>query len=711
MNTPRRAPRVPPEGGRTLRPGKAGSVGALDGGPSRRTSGLRTWAEALPRETRDTLFLLAVVGWVVFMQVSNVPWWCSVLTAGVLVWRATLALRGQPLPRWPWRLGLLVLASAFTWATHGTLLGQDAGVTLVVVLLALKTLEMRARRDAFVVFFLAFFTLLTHFFHSQSLLTAAGILIALLGLLTALVNAHMPVGRPPLAQAARIAVGMAAMGAPIMLVLFLLFPRISPLWGVPGDDRGRSGLSGTMRVGQIAELVLDDSIAMRLRFEGAPPAQGELYFRGPVLSAFDGVEWRPSRSEFPLSMALPSELAVSGEPVRYEVTMEPNRRPWVFLLEAATEPPDLPGMRVRMTNELQWLTDRPIGSLVRYSATSHTSFRHGPREHTVALQDHVTLPPGYNPRTLAFAQELRRMHGSGPEATPRLVDAVMERLRSGGYTYTLEPGVYGQHTADEFWFDRRMGFCEHIASSFVILMRALDIPARIVTGYQGGELNGLDGYWTVRQRDAHAWTEVWHAGQGWVRVDPTSAVAPGRTGSLQRLDAPEGAFAGALRNLNPGVAAQLRGAWEAVNNSWNQWVLNYTQGRQLDLLKNLGFSSPGWNDLAYVLIGVVVAVSLIGAAWALWERQQHDPWLRLLQRARSRLAPLGVDSADHTPPRELALRVQLRWGQAEAAQRVAQWLLRLEAQRYARPGDATTPNLATLQREFRQLAWPRKDPV
>lgn len=676
-----------------------------------RNNGLRAWLEALPRETRDTLFLLAVVGWVVLMQVAHVPWWCSALTGGVLVWRATLALRGRPLPRWPWRLGLLVVASAATWATHGTLLGQDAGVTLVVVLLALKTLEMRARRDAFVVFFLAFFTLLTHFFHSQSLLTAAGILVALLGLLTALVNAHMPVGRPPLAQAARIAAGMAVMGAPIMLVLFLLFPRISPLWGVPGDDRGRSGLSATMRVGQIAELVLDESIAVRLRFEGSPPPQSELYFRGPVLSAFDGVEWRPTRSDFPVAMALQNGLTVSGPPVRYEVTMEPSRRPWLFLLEAATEPPEVPEMRVRMTNELQWLTDRPIGSLVRYSATSHTSFRHGPLEHTVALQDHVALPPGYNPRTLAFAQELRRAHGSGPEATPRLVDAVMERLRTGGYVYTLEPGVYGQHTADEFWFDRRMGFCEHIASSFVILMRALDIPARIVTGYQGGELNGVDGYWTVRQRDAHAWTEVWHAGQGWVRVDPTSAVEPGRTGSLQRLGAPEGALAGALRNINPGIAAQLRATWEAVNNSWNQWVLNYTQGRQLDLLKNLGFTSPSWADLAYALIGVVVAASLIGAAWTLWERQQHDPWLRLLQRARARLSTLGVDSADHTPPRELAMRVQQRWGQADAAQRVAQWLLQLEAQRYARPGDATLPNLATLQREFRQLAWPRKDPV
>ncbi len=661
----------------------------------------------LPRDTRDTLFLLAVIGWVAFMQVGHTPWWCTALTAGVLVWRTLLALRGLPLPGWPVRVGLLCITLVATFMTHSTLLGRDAGVTLIVVLLALKTLEMRARRDAFVVFFLAFFTLLTHFFYSQSLLTAAGILVALLGLLTALVNAHMPVGRPPLSQAARIAGGMALMGAPIMLVLFLLFPRLSPLWGVPGqDETGRSGLSGSMKVGQIAELVLDDSIAFRIRFEGRPPPQAQLYFRGPVLSSFDGSEWRVLRSGFPQSMALPTDLQVSGPPVRYDVTMEPNRRPWLFVMESTPQAPEVPDNAVRMSNELQWFTQRPLNTLVRYSAESYPTFRHGPLTQVVGLQDQIELPAGFNPRTLALAQELRREHGAGPEASPKLVDAVMNRLRTGGYTYTLEPGVFGANTADEFWFDKRQGFCEHIASSFVILMRALDIPARVVTGYQGGELNGVDGYWTVRQRDAHAWTEVWLQGQGWVRVDPTSAVAPGRVGSIQRLSAPQGALAGAIGNLNPNIAAQLRAAWEAVNNSWNQWVLNYTQGRQLDLLKNLGFQSPSWTDLAYVLIGVVVFVSLLGAAWTLWERQQHDPWLRLLQRARARLHKLGVESADHTPPRELAQRVQQRWGHAGAAAPLAQWLLQLEAQRYARPGASNT-TLASLQREFQRLAWPK----
>ena len=661
---------------------------------------------SLPRDTRDTLFLLVVIGWVVVMQVAHIPWWCSVLTAGVLVWRARLALRNLPLPGWPIRLGLLLVALLATGFTHQTLLGRDAGVTLVVVLLALKTLELRARRDAFVIFFLAFFALLTHFFYSQSLLTAAGILIALLGLLTALVNAHLPVGRPPLLLSARTAGGMALLGAPIMLVLFLLFPRMAPLWGLPDDGMsGRSGLSGTMKVGEIAKLVLDDRTALRVRFEGQPPPQGQLYFRGPVLSDFDGVEWRPLRSGFPAQMALPANLQVTGEPVRYQITMEPNQRPWLLLLEATPEAPRLPAGEARMTADLQWRTDRPVSERVRFNAVSYPQFRHGPAEQVVGLQDHLELPPGYNPRTLSLAQQLRRELGAGPQNAPALVDAVMTRLRTGGYSYTLEPGVYGANTADEFWFDRREGFCEHIASSFVILMRAMDIPARLVTGYQGGELNGVDGYWTVRQRDAHAWTEVWLQGQGWVRVDPTSAVSPGRIGSLERLRAPEGLLAGAVRTFNPTLAAQLRDVWEAVNTRWDQWVLNYTQGQQLNLLKHLGFQAPSWTDLAYVLIGVVVVVSMVGAAWTLWERQQHDPWLRLLRRTALRLHRLGLTEHDKLTPRGLAQRVRQHWGDTAFAYNLSDWLLRLEAQRYARNSPLT---LATLQAEYQQLGWPRE---
>ena len=672
-----------------------------------------TRLRTLPRDGRDTLFLLLVIGWVVLPQVGKLPLWCSLLGLGVLLWRGRLALQSRPLPGKWWLFGLLLATLGATLATHKTLLGRDAGVTLIVVLLTLKTLELRARRDAFVIFFLSFFAMLTNFFFSQSLLTAAAMLVALLGLLTALVNAHMPVGRPPLAEAAATAAWMALLGAPIMAALFVLFPRFAPLWGIPSDGMsGRSGLSSSMEVGNLASLALDETIALRVRFEGRAPQQSDLYFRGPVLTVFDGRAWRPLPGRLAQqpggrfdTQAQPSaQLQVSGDAVRYEVTLEPSNRPWLLLLDAAVNPPSVNGTEALMTSELQWLLPRPVTDLLRYRAESHFQYRHGPLASGDTLPlEYRELPPGFNPRTMELATELMRISPAGPADKAALVRAAIVRLQTGGYGYTLEPGVYGAHTADEFWFDRREGFCEHIASAFVVLMRAMDIPSRVVTGYQGGELNAVDGFWVVRQSDAHAWTEVWLAGRGWVRVDPTSAVAPGRTGSLQRLQPPRGAFATAIGTLGPNLSATLRAGWEAMNNGWNQWVLNYTQSKQLSLLENLGFQSPRWEDLGYVLLALVVLGALSGAAWTFWERCRHDPWLRLLDRVRRRLEQAGLDLTPASGPRRMATAVTARFGQN--AQAVADWLLRLEAHRYAR---APHGSLAILRHEFNRLPWPRQ---
>lgn len=672
--------------------------------------------KALPRDARDTLFLLAVIAWVILPQAGKLPLWCGTLAALVLLWRGWLAVTARPLPGKWWLLGLLALTLGVTLYTHRTLFGRDAGVTLIVVLLALKTLELRARRDAFVIFFLGFFTMLSNFFFSQSLLTAAAMLVALLGLLTALVNAHMRVGRPPLMTALKTASWMTLLGAPIMAVLFVLFPRLAPLWGIPSDAMtGRSGLSASMQVGNIASLALDSSIALRIKFDGRPPPQADLYFRGPVLSAFDGREWRPPSGRYSQRLPLDSGLVVGGAPVNYEVTLEPNNRPWLFVLDAAITAPQVTGFDLVMTSDLRWIANRPFSDIVRYRATSYPNFRYGPLNATgsALLGQFIDLPPGFNPRTLQLAADLRRdpLLRSADSAT--LVNAVLERLRTGGYRYTLDPGISGQHSADEFWFDTREGFCEHIASAFVILMRSLNVPARVVTGYQGGELNNLDGFWTVRQSDAHAWAEVWQTGRGWMRVDPTSAVAPSRVGTLQRLQPPRGVFAGALGALSPDLVDRLRQGWEALNNGWNQWVLNYTQSRQLDMLKNLGFESPSWEDLSYLLIGIVVLVSLCGAAWTLWERTRDDPWRHLLGRARKRLAAAGLQAPPQAPPRELARLVALRFGPdgPAGAQALQRWLLRLEALRYA-PSAATTERagtrLAALRREFKQLTWPAR---
>ena len=675
---------------------------------------LRQHLARLPREARDTLFLLGVIAWVIAPQVAHLPVWASAFAAALLGWRGVMAVQGRPLPgRWA-IAALLALACLGTLLTHKTLLGRDAGVTLIVLLLALKMLELRARRDAMVVFFLGFFTMLSNFFFSQSLTTAAAMLVALLGLLTALVNAHLPVGRPPLTQSLRTAGTMALLGAPIMAALFLFFPRMAPLWGMPSDAlAGRSGLAGSMKVGSIAELALDDRVALRVRFDtpdGTPPPQRDLYFRGPVLGEFDGIEWTSLTTgvdpRLRLLPEVPARLQVSGDPVRYEITLEPHQRPWLLVLDAAVEKPSLPGLQTFMTSELQWMASRPITDVVRYRAESFPAFRHGPDTPHTGLRAYTDLPSGYNPRTLALAQAMRSDRSLVPDPnrdhSEALVAAVMERLRTGGYRYTLEPGTYGRDTADEFWFDRKAGFCEHIASSFVILMRALDIPARLVTGYQGGDRNNVDGYWTVRQSDAHAWAEVWIAGRGWVRVDPTAAVAPARTGTLERLRAPQGALITAMGTvIDPSTLQGLRAFWEAANNRWNQWVLNYTQTRQFDLLRALGVQAPSAQDLVKILGGLLAAAALLGVAWQAWERRRQDPWQRLLQRVRQQLRARGLELPEHLPPRAMAQQVRSHYG--PPADALAQWLLRLEQQRYAR---APQEPLSRLRSDLRRLVWP-----
>ena len=394
-------------------------------------SSLTSRLQNLPRDSRDTLFLLLVIAWVLAPQTPHLPLWCSLLAGTVLVWRGWLALYNRPLPgRW-WLLGLLAVTVTATLLTHKTLLGRDAGVTLLVVLLTLKTMELRARRDAFVVFFLGFFCMLSNFFHSQSLLTAFSMTLGLMGLLTVLVNAHMPVGKPPLLQAAKTAGWMALLGAPIMLVLFLLFPRLAPLWGVPSDAMtGRSGLSPTMRVGTMASLALDESVAMRVQFAGVPPPQQDLYFRGPVLSAFDGLEWRPSQNSVSAVPGGNANLAVTGAPVSYEVTMEPTNHQWLMVMDAAPQKPELAGFQTVMLDDLQWVSSRALTDLVRYKVQSYPNFTYGPSRPTPSLQEFTALPKGFNPRTLALAAQIRNDPKYTDAGSASLVQAALERLQA-----------------------------------------------------------------------------------------------------------------------------------------------------------------------------------------------------------------------------------------------------------------------------------------
>ncbi|MDP1900955.1 MAG: DUF3488 and transglutaminase-like domain-containing protein [Rubrivivax sp.] len=648
----------------------------------------RARAAHLPRDTRDTLFQLAVIGWAVAPHLLHLPLWCGAMTALLLLWRARLALSSGALPhRWVVS-ALLVLAAGLTVWTERTLLGKEAGITMLVVLMALKTLELRARRDALVVFFLGFFLVLTHFLYSQSLATGLWLLVAVWGLLTALALAHMPVGRPPLRRAAAVAARTAALGLPLMVVLFVLFPRMGPLWGLPQDAAGRTGLSGTMRLGGVASIAEDDSIALRVRFDGPTPRLDQLYFRGPVLSRFDGLEWTRLVPSFPAAERPRLELESRGPALRYEMTVEPNRLLLLPLLEmtpdGADAAPRIEGWLLTLRPDGQWQLDRPLVERVRVQAAAWLEHRHGPRQDVPGLRDLVALPTGANPRTLQWAAQLRQQPPLENADARTLSDAVLTHIRRGGYTYTLEPGAYADDAIDEFWLDRKLGFCEHFASAFVVVMRAMDVPARVVTGYQGADPEPQDGYWIVRQRNAHAWAEIWQAGEGWVRVDPTAAVAPERVQRGRSLAPRPGLVAGAFGQLDPALATRLRRAWESVDNRWNQWVLNYSRGTQFALLRQLGVRSPSWQDLATATIGLLCTAALGGAAWAWWDRRRQDPWQRLQRRVQQRLEALGVQVLPHHAPRTRAARVREVLG--PRGEPLAALLDALDRERYAGGG-------------------------
>ncbi|HEV6967659.1 DUF3488 and transglutaminase-like domain-containing protein [Roseateles sp.] len=647
------------------------------------------WWARLPRDTRDSLFLLGVIAAVVAPHASHLPWWSSALTGVVLAWRGLLAWRQRPLPsRWG-LFGIVVIYAGMTWLTFRTLVGREAGITLLVMLMALKTLELRARRDAFVVFFLGFFLVLTQFLYSQSLLTALWSLASLWGLLAAVVLAQMPTGVPSIAIAARRAAGTTALGLPVMVLLFVLFPRIAPLWGVPTEAIGRTGLSNQLEFGAMNEVANDDSIALRLKFEGPLPPPDQRYFRGPVLTRFDGKTWRaPSPAVSQSWLRGRDDLATTGPAVRYEMTLEPLRLPVLPLLEMS---PGGPGSEMALVDltvtrgpELQWLSPRPITERLRVQASAYAGWQAGLRRNRLQQATDLELPPGLNPRSLAWARALSEQpRFAGLAAGPRaeaLAAALLEHVRTNDFLYTLSPGRYGEaspHVIDEFWLDRRLGFCEHFASAFVVLMRGMGVPARIVTGFQGWDAEAQDGYQVVRNANAHAWAEFWVEGRGWVRSDPTAAVAPNRvTEGLALRPQP-----GVIGQLNPTLWRALRNGWETLDNRWQQLVLNYSRQNQFDLLKRLGFAQPDWAALGQALAGVILLLATASAGWIRWSSRPHDAWSRQRASIAALLARAGVPAPAHESPAAWARALRRQLGQK--AEPAAQWLERLERHRYA----------------------------
>jgi transglutaminase-like putative cysteine protease len=593
-----------------------------------------------------TYGLIACILLVSAPHADHLPLWVSALCITLLGWRAWLSWGGLPLPpRWL-LLGITVACVLAIAVSFRSLFGREVGVTLLILLAALKLLELKAARDAMVLVYLSCFIIITNFFYSQSIPTALFMLATLLVIMATWV--HMQTGDLALRPRLRIAGLLLLQAIPLSLVLFVLFPRVQgPLWGMPQDAYARSGLSDSMAPGTLSRLSLSDEVAFRVTFKSAVPRRNQMYWRGPVLWDYDGTTWKRGVNA---TLQAPT-LAGTADPMEYSVTLEPHNKRWLFAL-------DMPGklsIPADLAPDFVLLSKEPLAARTRYNASSWLSYAANPDELPQQLRRALALPPGYNPEARKLAQEWRLQHDT-PEA---VVQTALRHFNQQGFSYTLEPPLLGFHGVDEFLFKTKQGFCEHYAGSFVFLMRAAGIPARVVTGYQGGEYNELGNYYILRQSDAHAWAEIWLAGRGWVRIDPTAAISPDRIERGLGAALPDSAALPFMVRNPPQWMHNLRMNWDTLANQWNQWVLGYNSERQFAFLTRLGMEDITWQRMAMSMLATMAL--LVGLFTLVLLRRlairQRDPvqaaWLKLCRK----LEKAGLPRAPHEGPVDYASRI------------------------------------------------------
>jgi transglutaminase-like putative cysteine protease len=597
----------------------------------------------------NLLWLLLSLTLVVAPHIPRLPVWVTLAFGTVLMWRYLLAHRQMPLPKRIWLVLLTLGAAAGIFANYGTLLGRDAGVALLIIMLGLKLLETRSARDGAIPIFIAYFLATTNFLYSQSASTGLIMLLAVMVITATLIGLNRPGSRPYPPQARlRLAGLLLLQASPILLLLFFLFPRIQgPLWGLPQDAySATTGLSDTLSPGSINRLAGSNAVAFRVEFMKNLPKASSLYWRGPVLWQFNGKQWSAGHSD---AVPLPT-LEALGQPLDYNVTLEPHNKNWMFALDLPALVPPLTGM----TADYTILSDAPVRSRVRYAMRSHTAYRAGLILDKEQRQRALQLPDHGNGRAVALGRSWANS-GSPPGD---IVRHALTQFREQPFYYTLTPPLLGPDTVDDFLFNTKRGFCEHYASSFVFLMRAAGVPARIVLGYQGGEYNPAGSYWMVRQSDAHAWAEVWLKDRGWVRIDPTAAVAPQRVEQGLTSSVGEGNAIPRLTMDEPEWLRQTRLSWDAMNNGWNQWVLGYSQERQSQLLSWIAGHDVSWKELTFTLAAGIGILFLLLAAATLRQlgATPRDPAQAAYGIFCRKLARKGLPRHPHEGPLDYAQR-------------------------------------------------------
>ena len=617
---------------------------------------VRRWHYCLTPSS--ALVLLSVIA-VLLPLVAYLPVWLSVFCVSLIVWRLLHDLGQVSLPGRAIRLVLILLALAGLFFSYYTLFGRTAGSAFLALLLCMKLLEMHTARDRMVVIFLACFMVVIGFLFNQSIAAGVYMLLEALLLTTTLISInHQPASYLPqqtiYKSYLQFAGRMLLLALPLTLVLFILFPRVpGPLWGMPEDVGGATtGLSEQMSPGRISQLSNNDAVAFRVKFQNDMPPQSDLYWRGPVFWNFTGLEWNAPKSQ--LRLRLETAFETYGPGFDYTVTLEPHQQRWLFALDL---PVGLPA-NSRMSAELQLLSLQPINKVTRYELRSYTRYRIEPNANPV-LQRYLELPANIAPRSQRLVQGWQQTTNH-----PRqLIQSALDYFRNQEFYYSRQAPLLFNDPVDEFLFQTRKGYCEHYASAFTVMMRQAGIPARVITGYQGGEMNPLSDYMIVRQSDAHAWSEVWLAGEGWQRVDPTSVIPPNRIESSLDLLRRETQASRERRLIELDwlgrSGRQVRYAWDVVNNRWNQWIIGFNEKRQLALLSSLGMPNIDWQGMALMLFSILGGLLLIFGFYLL-RRNTTPPdaatqlYLQFLQK----VARLGFSKQENESALAFARRIK-----------------------------------------------------
>lgn len=583
----------------------------------------------------------------------RLPWWLPLMTLGAIGWRLLVHMGRTSFPHWSVKFMMAITAGIGAVVSIGRGNGPELAVALLVAGFALKLLEIYKRRDALVLIYVAYFLAATELLFGQTLLHALYVLLALL-LVTAALNAvYQSERHPDFWRPLRSARRLLLPALPLMVVLFLVVPRIGPLWYAPMvREESVTGLSDTLSPGDVSRLTGSSAVAFRVEFtSGRVPPPAQRYWRGLTYDYFDGRRWQAESDR----LAPPSVSDLPpGSLLRYQMIIEPSGQPWVYALDYPVSAP----WPLRLASNWTLRAPSRIRQRADFALVSRPLTALPQRLSESARERYLQLPASGNPETRALAAQWRREADS--------VDALVARtlaLFNRDFVYTLSPPRLGNDGIDDFLFDTRRGFCGHYAGAMAFLLRAAGVPARVVGGYQGGEWNPYESYLLIRQYEAHAWVEVWYQDRGWVRVDPTAAVAPERVEqTADQLLANEPGFL-AETPLSPvrfgriGWINELRLRVEAVNYSWHRWVLSFHL-RQDALLQRLFGDLSLWKlalalSVPFCLVLGWVALSLL--------RQRRpktlDPVDSALMRLSHRLEARGLARKNGEPVGTYALRV------------------------------------------------------